>query len=322
MTETKLSVIIPHYNSPEKLEILIKSIPDLDEIQVIVIDDNSNEKVDLLSLLQNKYKQRIIFLQNNTNRNSAGTCRNIGLNRAKGDWVLFADADDYFIDGWYEKISKLFITHNDIVYFPPISINLDTGETDVRHDAYKSLVFDYMTIPDRKNELRLRYRFFVPWSKLIRLDFIKQNNICFEDTLMGNDRLFSIKCGYYARNITGCAAVIYCVTRQEGSLTTISNRESFDIRHKVLIRCGAFLFQRLNATDIELLGMETYGIRILYETLISGYGINLVKEYYFLIKNAGIPVFKWSLFYPSRLYKAMIRVMKKKKQQITEKGRK
>ena len=41
----QLSIIIPHYNSPETLEVLLQSIPDIPEIEVLVIDDNSNLKL-------------------------------------------------------------------------------------------------------------------------------------------------------------------------------------------------------------------------------------------------------------------------------------
>ena len=47
-----LSIIIPHYNTPDLLEKLIKSIPHINDIQIIVIDDNSISGVEKLSELQ------------------------------------------------------------------------------------------------------------------------------------------------------------------------------------------------------------------------------------------------------------------------------
>lgn len=44
----KYSIIIPHYNIPELLQRCLDSIPERDDVQVIVVDDNSDSsKVDL-----------------------------------------------------------------------------------------------------------------------------------------------------------------------------------------------------------------------------------------------------------------------------------
>ena len=44
-----LTIIIPHYNTPEMLETLLESIPERNEIQIIVVDDNSTKKADFLT---------------------------------------------------------------------------------------------------------------------------------------------------------------------------------------------------------------------------------------------------------------------------------
>lgn len=49
MKATRLSIIIPHFNIPHLLGRLLETVPILDEIQLIVIDDNSTENLDELS---------------------------------------------------------------------------------------------------------------------------------------------------------------------------------------------------------------------------------------------------------------------------------
>lgn len=49
-----LSIIIPHYNTPELLYKLIDSIPQSPDVQIIVVDDNSNHHLQILTELQKK----------------------------------------------------------------------------------------------------------------------------------------------------------------------------------------------------------------------------------------------------------------------------
>ena len=93
----KLSIIIPHYNRPHYLRTLLLSIPHLEEIQVIVVDDKSTEYQQEYECLKKEFSDRNIEFYDNDEVKSAGTCRNIGLRHAAGDWLLFADSDDYFI---------------------------------------------------------------------------------------------------------------------------------------------------------------------------------------------------------------------------------
>src|SRR5699024_8599309 len=90
-----LSIIIPHYNSINTLQYLLESIPNYKDIEVIVIDDHSNaeSKKELIEIGKKK-STNIKFLNNEPHKIGAGACRNIGLDKASGKWLLFADADD------------------------------------------------------------------------------------------------------------------------------------------------------------------------------------------------------------------------------------
>src|SRR5699024_5954198 len=105
----QVSIIIPHFNSVKLLEKLLLSIPKYNDIEVIVIDDNSTEGIEKFSILKKSVEfEHIKFLMNNTGVQSAGTCRNIGLKAATGKWILFADSDDYFLPGFYDGIQLYF----------------------------------------------------------------------------------------------------------------------------------------------------------------------------------------------------------------------
>lgn len=292
---TKLTVIIPHYNWPERLEILLNTIPDHPEIQVIVIDDNSDKDVEKLELIVEENSGRnVLFLKNNPQNRSAGACRNIGLMHAQSEWILFADADDYFLPGWYEKVRKYFETDNEIVFFTPTSIRLDTNEVSSRHKGYENLIFNYLERKDQESELRLRYFYSGPVSKLIRLELVKKNNISFEEIFVSDDVMFSVKCGHYARSIECSREVIYVITQSANSLTRRKSKKSIDMGYQVMIRRGDFFYKNLSEEQIRQLHLQTYGLSILYETLKQGY-IDLVIKYFVLLCKSDIPILSFEV---------------------------
>jgi hypothetical protein len=69
-----------------------------------VVDDKS-DLTHLKTLEKLKMKYNFEFNINDKATN-AGIYRNISLEKAKNNWITFANGDDYFIDGLYNKVSK------------------------------------------------------------------------------------------------------------------------------------------------------------------------------------------------------------------------
>ena len=101
-----LSIIVPHFNSPALLQRLLDSIPNQENVEVLVIDDLSNSHLKEYYECKDRNSDRnVIFLNNTVQNKGAGGARNVGLAHAKGKWLLFADSDDYFVDGFIDTIS-------------------------------------------------------------------------------------------------------------------------------------------------------------------------------------------------------------------------
>lgn len=235
------SIIIPHYNSWEKLERLLESIPKRGDIQTIVIDDNSEN--DRVQLLKEKYKH-VEFYNNQTSIKGAGKARNIGLDKSKGKWLIFADADDYFVEGAFNYVDEYLNSGVEIVYFSPISKCEEKQSLGKRHQKYSEFV---TRAADKKKEIeekRLRYQFVVPWSKLILREMVLVNGIKFDEVLFSNDVMFSTKVGHFAKKIFYDKRSIYCVTESENSLTKNQSEKSFDIRFNVYLNYCKFLKDR------------------------------------------------------------------------------
>ena len=79
------SFIIPHHNTPELLQRLVDSIPQREDIEIIVVDDNSDDdkKANVI-----RSDVQIIFI-NKEHTKGAGKARNIGMDVAIGKWLLY-----------------------------------------------------------------------------------------------------------------------------------------------------------------------------------------------------------------------------------------
>ena len=89
------SIIIPHKNIPTLLQRCLDSIPQRDDVQVIIVDDNSDPSiVDFENFPGLKRKNTIVVFDKSSK--GAGHARNIGIEHSNSKWLIFADADDFF----------------------------------------------------------------------------------------------------------------------------------------------------------------------------------------------------------------------------------
>lgn len=257
--EKELSIIVPHYNTPKMLDRLLSTIPNDPEIEVLVIDDTSDRELEEFKKCVDKYSKRnISFYSNSLDQKGAGGARNLGIEHARGKWILFADADDYFLDDFFQIIKRNYDDQFEIIFFTPVSIVNDTGYSSERHIYYENLIMNYIENSDYINELKLRYTYWSPCSKLIKKSLIDNYKIRFDNSRYSNDIMFSAKIGAYAYKIKACIQNIYCITETQGSLTNIKDATALLIRKKVFKRYYFFLLKKLNWKDMKSLG---YGVK-------------------------------------------------------------
>ena len=103
------SVIIPHRNSIDTLQRLFDSIPDRDDVEIIVVD-NSPVKIKPI-----KCNRNVTLLYSEPNR-GAGGARNVGIDYSHGEWLLFADADDFYTPDAFDTFFSHITDDVDIVY--------------------------------------------------------------------------------------------------------------------------------------------------------------------------------------------------------------
>lgn len=97
---------MPNFNSEKYLSATVKSVlsQNFKSWELIIVDDNSNQKTIEILKKFNKYKKiKVKFLKKNK---GAAYCRNIALKKARGNYLAFLDSDDL----WNKK--KLYLQYN------------------------------------------------------------------------------------------------------------------------------------------------------------------------------------------------------------------
>lgn len=200
MGKINYSFIIPHKNSQSLLLRCIQSIPNRNDVQIIVVDDNSTDIEESWNEFLNKVPH-VLFLKG-TDCHSAGAVRNIGLSYAQGKWILFADCDDYYTENFLNILDQYIDTNNDVVYFNSATEGINTIS------GIQKIISSYNINPQKWLDY-IRYKIRNPWMKMVKHELLVKYDIKFEDIVLGNDIWYSIQVGYFAKYIFVLDANIY-----------------------------------------------------------------------------------------------------------------
>ena len=235
----KYSIIIPHKDIPDLLKRCLDSIPLRDDLEVIIVDDNSNPSIIDFENFPGAQRPNTHIIADKSNK-GAGRARNIGISIAKGEWLMFADADDYF---YTEKLNHFLDTPipetYDVVVYGADYYYIDGGKREIayspkegeynlkRCDATTQLYFDYCT----------------PWCKMVRRSKIEQEKLQFEEINWGNDMMFSAQLALSIPKYAIYNSIIYCHERRPNSLyeSTTGNYHAYRCRLESFFRINRML---------------------------------------------------------------------------------
>lgn len=215
MYNPKISVIVPVYNVEKYLSRCIDSIlaQTFTDFELLLIDDGSNDNSGNICDDYVKKDNRIrVFHKENGGVSSA---RNLGLNKAKGEWICFVDSDDTVSVKYLYNMSN-FIRYEDMLI---LSNYRDKDKSDC------IIKLDNVTL--YKDEI---VRYFIankvltlsgPCSKLFNNGIIRKYSLRFPDSIqMGEDTIFLIRYLNCVSLVTIVDVCDYLVWDTKGSLSS------------------------------------------------------------------------------------------------------
>ncbi|MDO5539802.1 MAG: glycosyltransferase [Eubacteriales bacterium] len=259
-SEIKVTVVIPIYNAQDFLRDTLEDAigQTLREIEIICVDDGSTDcSAEIVREYMRKDSRIQLICQENQH---AGVARNNGIENAKGEYLAFWDADDRFERNLLEKLyEKITSSNADICVCNANRLDVPTGDL-IRAEMY--LLEKFLQGADEySKESHPAYLFNiatnVPWNKLYRSSFIKENNLRFEDRVRANDVYFGMMGFYLATKIA--------VVRERLVTYRVNNKDSLTGTQVETPFCAMDAFMAVHESLERAGGLDNLQIRQSFE---------------------------------------------------------
>ena len=202
----KISVICPVYNSEQYISRTINSIINqtlgFENIELILVDDNSTDSsCEIISDFVEKYENILLF-RSKENHGYPGFGRNLGMEKANADYIMFIDNDDEyerdFCEIMYDEISSRNL---DLV-----SANYNIiKKTHTEKLSIFDIINDYDSKEGNRKYINLNKFFYLKgseiWCKIFKKSIIKDNGLRFIEDGLNEDTLFLYEYYYHAKRI-------------------------------------------------------------------------------------------------------------------------
>jgi len=276
----KVSIVIPCYNSEQFIERTIYSVlkQSVSELEIIVVNDGSTDSS--RDLVERIIDPRIRLI--NTENNGVSKARNIGLQEAKGELVLFLDSDDLIPNNYLERsIEALSDESYDFCTFKIDHINendeLLKKETILR-GTYDNIQFEIGTFCENISAC--------PSAYVFKRKSLTNHDLDFNEKLQSpEDRYFLLEVG---RDLNGClienSKLMYRVTD-----SSLSNNKNINL----VKMQETYLNQVVENNLIESKNIRTVFIRKMsYQLLVDYSRFHKYLKSLFFIKEHVLTFFR------------------------------
>lgn len=271
---TKVSIIIPIYNTGDKLVRCLESVLNQthDDFECLLVDDGSIDQspriIDEFAAKDSRFKA--IHKPNG----GVSSARNEGLRIADGEWVVFLDSDDTIKPNHIEAMLSVVEDGIDIVFtgFEQIV----AGNQIVKGHAYDRQIYKGKDGIAKFLDETEALNFMIPWDRMYRRSVIVEEEIQFDTKLsLSEDRLF---CYQYLLHISGIATIpeityVHDATDQN----SLSNRfYPFSVnayRYDTFVDATEKLLSAYTLPDHTMFLLWKYTWDLMVQTLSSLHGI-------------------------------------------------
>lgn len=234
----KVSVIIPTYNAEDYLMDAVNSVINqtfgFENIELILVDDNSSDSTKtIINDLAGKYENVVsVFLEDNSG--SPSKPRNIGIQIASTDYIMFMDNDDTYSLSMCEVMYGAIIRENVDVVTCKLNLMLDsklivanTFLNNYTEDIKVDSVYDFPNLVSPGTPIMI-------WNKIFKKNVILNEDIKFLEGMLYEDVYFSTKFFLNAKGIfvlNNFSGYNYNIRTEEGNTST-----SYSFTQKNLIK--------------------------------------------------------------------------------------
>ena len=232
-----ISVIIPMYNAEKYIDGCLRSFfaQTFTDFELIVVDDCSTDNsVAIVENYAEKFGGRLKIIQTQKNSGGGGYVgRNFGLNLSRGEYIFFADADDFVVETALEIMHAAAVNAAaDVVYIAShylyddgkVSVFIDSEGEAAQNNGVADKISLTIDNPD-KNLRRLMFgaAFRNPWTKFVRRDFLVENEIFFPNVISGGDVIWVVHVFCCAKRLVRLPIPLYFYRTSQESISRQKN---------------------------------------------------------------------------------------------------
>ncbi|MBQ2961730.1 glycosyltransferase family 2 protein [Methanobrevibacter sp.] len=236
MSEIRLSVIVPSYNSSNTIERLIHSLSNqiFKDFEIVFIDDNSTDNTadTIVKTLENSSIPYQLIV-NETNR-GPGYSRNRGLEKANGDHIVFIDSDDIVRE---DHLSTFYdnIKGHDSVFLKGLKVDDEGNLFDFKVDRFDPIIELSIRndhVLKATDMINMEMLMEIPFSFVLLLykkEIILKNNIRFnEEFNYGEDTEFAIRYLSNCDDVKFVNKYTYYYYQEEDSISRFSSLDRLE----------------------------------------------------------------------------------------------
>lgn len=234
MEQPLVSVIVPMYNAQNTIRRCVESIcgQSYPNLEILLLNDGSKD--DTLAVCRElAAADARIHLIDKPNSGASDT-RNQGLALARGEYIQFADSDDYLLPGCTERLVSAARRHKAALVLAPYRMMIPHGSGyDTRE--YSLLPAGEYSKVDYLWQLTghaAAFYYGVLWNKLYRRDLIRMAQIRFENVVFAEDQLFNTRYLQAAQRFAAIDEAVYCYIQNPQSVCHTQVRVADMLRHR------------------------------------------------------------------------------------------
>jgi glycosyltransferase involved in cell wall biosynthesis len=255
----KISVIIPVYNGEQYIENCLKNIlsQTCKELEIIVVNDGSTDRS---AEIAGKFPVTVISHEKNRGLSAA---RNTGIDAAKGEYIHFMDADDGINPDFYKNLLEA-ITET--------GADIACGGMVNERNKYKTQRFRKKKVyTSAHGRLKVTYvgkrGYCVRY--LFRLDFLKKQNLRFEEGRYVEDLMFSLPAVYYAGKMVVVPGTEYYYYYRKNSILTCNDEAHKEKCHRDWCHAKASMLAFAEEHNFKIPGINSDRISYVWTKLVS-----------------------------------------------------